>query len=413
MGFVSAEGLVFIFLGDTIYIIKKKEVNPMFKKKAKPVRVMDQDRDYARMGTKKDVIEVWEDGRRDDDRAGHYEWWYFDMILDDGSKVVIHFNTKDNKTIGKDGTIPSVVLKITSPDGKEYKDNVVLTAQEAKFGDGKCDVTFGPHTLVGDLKTYHIHIEPTGGVNGSDGAGGVGEASSVGADLTLVSTSKPWRPGAGGFTFGENEEGYFTWLCAVPRGTVTGTLYYDGQEHAVTGAGYHDHQWGNMAHNTTWDHWIWGRQDFGDYALLVFDIGTQKEFGHTRLPMMFLQDKEGNLIMEDLETPKCRFVEEYQETVSGKMYPKEIAYEFKHGNQTLSYNIRQIEELEARDGFAGLPKPVQTVLKLKGLHPTTSRNFAQGSMTYTDGEQTIERTGQMIYEFVYMGLTVKEQMEQD
>ena len=82
------------------------------------VRVMDRDEDYRRMGTKKGIIETCEDGKRDDDRAGVYEWWYFDMILYDGSKAVIHFNTKDNKTIGKDGTIPSVVIKITSPDGK-------------------------------------------------------------------------------------------------------------------------------------------------------------------------------------------------------------------------------------------------------------------------------------------------------
>ena len=115
-----------------------------------------------------------------------------------------------------------------------------------------------------DLKTYHIHVDRTGGVNGTDGSGGQGEASDVGCDLLLTSTEKRWRPGAGGFAFGD--DGYFTWLCAVPRGNVTGTLFYDGKEHQVTGAGYHDHQWGNVKHNSTWDHWIWGRQDFGDYC---------------------------------------------------------------------------------------------------------------------------------------------------
>ena len=100
----------------------------------------------------------WEDGKRDDDRAGVYEWWYFDMILDDGSKAVIHFNTKDNKTIGKDGTIPSVVIKITSPDGKEYKDNVVLTSNQARFGKDCCDVTFGPHSIYMGTN-YRAHME--------------------------------------------------------------------------------------------------------------------------------------------------------------------------------------------------------------------------------------------------------------
>ena len=259
-----------------------------------------------------------------------------------------------------------------------------------------------------DLKTYHIHVDRTGGVNGTDGSGGQGEASDVGCDLLLTSTAKPWRPGAGGFAFGD--DGYFTWLCAVPRGNVTGTLFYDGKEHQVTGAGYHDHQWGNVKHNSTWDHWIWGRQDFGDYAILVFDIGTQKKFGYQRLPMMFLEDKDGNLVMEDLTIPKCKFIQEYKEKLSGKMYPKEIEYIFKQGDKVAKYTIEQAYELESRDPTAQLPKIMQSVLKLKGLHPSTSRNFAKGTLEFHDGEQVIKRSGDMIYEFVYMGTTVKEKM---
>lgn len=376
-----------------------------------PVRVMDQPQDYLRMGTQRGMIEAWEDGKRDDDRAGVYEWWYFDMILDDGSKAVIHFNTKDNQTIGKAGTIPSVVLKITSPEGVDYKDNVVLNASAATFGKGACDVKFGPHFIKGDLKTYQIHVSPTGGRNGTDGGGVIGAASSVGADLVLRSTSQPWRPGAGGFTFGEDEAGYFTWLCAVPRGTVTGTLFYNGKTHAVTGVGYHDHQWGNMAHNTTWDHWLWGRQDFGDYTMLVFDIGTQKKFGYKRLPMMFLQDNAGHLLMEDLHAPKCQVIEEYQEKVSGKTYPKVIHYRFSQGNQSVDYTLSQQSELESRDAAAGLPKLIVSAMKLKGLRPSTTRNFATGTMTYDSGDQTVTRTSDLIYEFVYMGLTVKDKME--
>jgi len=373
------------------------------------VRLMDELDDYKKMGTKKGLIEAWEDGKRDDDRAGVYEWWYFDMILDDGSKVVIHFNTKDNKTINKEGTIPSVVIKITSPLGKEYKDNVILKSSDAYFGEDKCEVKFGPHFIEGDLKTYHIHVDKTGGVNGIDGSGGIGEASNVACDLTLTSTSKPWRPGAGGFAFGK--DGYFTWLCAVPRGNVKGTLFYNNEEHQVTGTGYHDHQWGNVKHNFTWDHWIWGRQDFGDYAILVFDIGTQKKFGYHRLPMMFLEDKDGNLVMEDLTTPKCKFIEEYKEKISNKIYPKKIEYVFSYKEMVAKYTIEQSYELESRDPTKQLPKILGIILKLKRLHPSTSRNFAKGTLELFNGKDTIKRSGDMIYEFVYMGTTVKEKME--
>lgn len=376
------------------------------------VRVMDREEDYARMGTKKDQIEVWEDGKRDDDRAGVYEWWYFDMILDDGSKAVIHFNTKDNKTIDKAGTIPSVVLKITSPDGREYKDNVVLGTGDARFGTDCCDVSFGPHSIYGDFKEYRIHVAPTGGVCGTDGAGGEGQASDVGCDLTLTSLSKPWRPGAGGFAF--DDGGYFTWLCAVPRGTVRGDLYYNGEHHAVTGAGYHDHQWGNVEHNRTWYHWIWGRQDFGDYALLVFDICTQKKFGYTRLPMFFLEDKEGNVVLEQLTEPRCRILSEYTDEVSGKTYPKAIEYTLGQGGRRLTYTIEQVCELESRDAAARLPKPLLKALELKDMHPSTTRNFAHGAMTYTDESgHAISRAGDMIYEFVYMGMDYRPHMESE
>ncbi|WP_277294901.1 hypothetical protein [Streptococcus hyointestinalis] len=142
-------------------------------------------------------------------------------------------------------------------------------------------------------------------------------------------------------------------------------------------------------------------------------LSPKKEYGYTRLPMMFLQDKDGKLIMQDLDMPTCHFVEEYKEKLTGKMYPKEIAYTFRDGDKTAHYTIRQIEDLESRDGTAGLAAPIKAMLKLKGLHPSTSRNYARGKLTLLDGDKIIERQGHMIYEFVYMGETVKDKMEHD
>ena len=93
------------------------------------------------------------------------------------------------------------------------------------------------------------------------------------------------------------------------------------------------------------------------------------------------------------------------------MYPKEIEYIFKQDEKYVKYTIEQAYELESRDPTAQLPKMIQWVLKLKGLHPSTSRNFAKGTLEFHDGQQVIKRSGDMIYEFVYMGTTVKEKME--
>ena len=57
-------------------------------------RLMAQDADYKRLGLKRNKIEMWEDGKRDDDRSGVVEGWYFDAILDDGSKIAACYSTK-------------------------------------------------------------------------------------------------------------------------------------------------------------------------------------------------------------------------------------------------------------------------------------------------------------------------------
>ena len=49
------------------------------------------------MGLDGPEVQPWEDGFRTHDSSDHaFEWWYFDMELDDGSALVATFNTKPN-----------------------------------------------------------------------------------------------------------------------------------------------------------------------------------------------------------------------------------------------------------------------------------------------------------------------------
>jgi hypothetical protein len=187
------------------------------------VRLMNRSADYEKLHLKKGPVELWEDGKRDDDRKGVVEWWYFDAILDDGSKIAAVYSTKVQPFTNRQGTHPCLKFDITTPDGKQFSRRVTKFPKDAvSFSKDKCELHWGQNCFVSDLKNYHIKAEPVDG---------------FGFDVRLHSISAPWRGETGYIGFEENDQKYFTWLCVVPRGTVRGSLTINGQTKQITGFG--------------------------------------------------------------------------------------------------------------------------------------------------------------------------------
>ncbi len=356
-------------------------------------RLLDRPEDYKRLGVNPEQIEVWEDQRRNTDpKAGNWEWWYFDSILDDGTKAVIQFFTKAGmRNVNKDGDTPSITIKITSPDGTLHEQKAEFKNDGCYFGTGKCDVHLGEHEFVGDLKTYHIHVDPIKG---------------VGADLTLTSHSKPYRPGTAYF-----EDTFYTWLCVVPKGEVTGTLTINGKKVPAHGSGYHDHQWGNKFFMSLWNHWLWARQNFGDYSMLTFDFVAGAEYGYTRIPITFIQNADGDTVFESRSDVECKVLDTYVDTqASGKTYPKKIHYTFTDRDKKVVYTLNGDKILEAQ-GFAKAALPVKLITKLMKMDKMAYTRYAgNGTLKFTEGNTIVERTGELIYEIMYLGTDCTEHM---
>lgn len=358
------------------------------------VRMMDTPEDYERLGVSSDGVEKWEDGRRTEPAAGIYEWWYFDAILDDDTKIVAHFNTSDRDQLHLPEDVPSVNIEITDPDGTLHKQVAEFAVEDATFATDGCDTRIGPHRFQGDLRTYRIHVEPTDG---------------VGADLVLTSTATPFRPGTGYIGFGDDDEMFFTWLCAVPRGDVSGTITIDGEVREVTGRGYHDHQWSNINPLRAWNTWLWARQNFGDYSILVFDFVAGGEFGFTRFPVAFIHDGEGNLVFENTRDVSFDVFEEYTDPESGKDYPKDCRYTFDDDGQKITYRLAVKDILGTQNAYVHAPDKVKAMFDQMGKSPSYGRYLAQGDLVIgrTDGP-SVERSGELIYEFVYSGVSYRE-----
>jgi len=121
----------------------------------------------------------------------------------------------------------------------------------------------------GDLPRYHLALDEDG----------------VRFDLEFQAEVPAWQPGVGRTDYGPRD--YFAWVVGAPRATVTGTIAYEGQEFAVTGIGYHDHNWGVGDMRRIVDHWYWGRIYADEFTLVYADVTARERYGsHASTPLM-------------------------------------------------------------------------------------------------------------------------------
>ena len=355
--------------------------------------LLDKPEDYKRLGINPNRIEEWEDGVRDNAEPNHFEWWYFDSMLDDGTKVVVQFLSKQGRSIKKAEFSPTLFFKVTTPDGKQIDKEYSFDMKDVSWSKDTCYVKFGPNTFSGNLKEYKIHMDLVDG---------------MAADIVLSSKSTPYRPGTSYFQF-EDEDKYYTWLCVVPKGDVSGTLTVNGKTKEISGSGYHDHQWGSINFHKYWNHWLWARQSFEDYSMLVFDFFISEEFGYERLPIIFIQNKEGEIVFENSHEITSRVEKHYLDDASGKEYPSKIHYEFTNEGAKVIYDLEAVDTLEKK-GMKTMALPMKMAMKAMGIQPSYSRYVANGNLQLTTEKDNLHREGQLIYEIMFPGTSCVEMM---
>jgi len=90
----------------------------------------------------------------------------------------------------------------------------------------------------------------------------------VGVELTYRRKLPGWKWTADGL-LKNDAEGKQGWTNALPRASVTGKLFIDGQTIPVKGEGYHDHNWGDVEMSHSFAGWGWGRNVRSEIYLRV------------------------------------------------------------------------------------------------------------------------------------------------
>lgn len=202
------------------------------------------------------------------DNASHYssqkdyiEWWYVDSIFNSGHQLAGSFAIWGNPR-SQDCVTRSDFL-LVAPDGSilDFSERVNPLDFEASIN--KCDVRLGRHFLRDRGGTYHLHLERIDGVI---------------LELSIL----PDCPGFGYQHFFDSSHNlHFSWVVPAARAAVNGFLQLGDESIALTGCGYHDHNWASVSLSRALKGWTWGRF-FGEGSGMVYAVveGTDsKLFG--------------------------------------------------------------------------------------------------------------------------------------
>ena len=292
------------------------------------------------MGLDPHVVAPWEDGyRAKATEDSTFEWWYFDMQLDDGSTLVVVFFNKDADR-PHEPVSPSVLVIHQKPDGTRTRHTLPFPAAQFSAATDKCDVKIGPNTVTGDLNTYALHVEDEG----------------LAVDLTITRVAPSWRPGASLTYFNKAKTEFLAWVVPVPYGTVAGTLTVDGQAHQITGSAYHDHNWGNRQMGSMLDHWFWGRAHIDDFTLIYVCMVTRGLMGVGHLGITTLMVAKGDQVLVEDGLP-LRLETTGEVAAPGHQhYPTELTWTWQQGDDRLRMHITNPTLIEALDRAPDGPK---------------------------------------------------------
>jgi hypothetical protein len=346
----------------------------------------DTPSDYERLGLSPTAIAPWEDGKRTDDSAGTYEWWYFDAHLADGAKLVVAFMNKDIAEPQK-SLAPLLRLNLDLPDGRHFEKLVQYAPSEWSAAKDHADVRLGQNRFTGDLHQYRIEAT----------------ADEVSVDITLTGEVPAWRPSTGYMLFGVDRSMEFAWLPSVPQGAVTASYSIGGERHETTGIGYHDHNWGNVGLMKVVHDWYWARGQAGPYTVIASYITASEKFGYEPIPI-FMLARDNVLIGDD--PAKVTFEREgiYTDQKTGKPVATTTRYTYDDGDDRYVVSFTRTHDLSLNRMVDSVKGFKRFAARLVGFDGAYLRFVGDLQISrYRAGEQIETYKDDAIWELMYFG----------
>ena len=337
----------------------------------------------------KQIPEMWEDGQRVPIDKEHFEWWYFDAELDDGSVLVIIFGPKPYFDTHSP-TTPLIIIDYTDPKGTTTREFYLEKKWKKNYSSsqGRCEVRIKDNYFIGDLKTYEIKAA----------------TKTIVAEIKLENLTQLGKRTDNGFLYFQKnateKEKYFAWFPSVPFGKVSGSLTINGKKRQITGHGYHDHNWGNADPSSLFNHWYWARTRIGDYILLTGNLVTKKEYNFKQKPFVLLLDKK-NILASDPEKLTVSYKQTEKHPKSKKMVSNLLAFNYDDDKIKFTLNLQRNKDLVLQSLLLG--NSPHLFLKQIGKNPWYHRFVGKAELVLEKDGKKEHCESTVIYELMYFG----------
>ena len=166
----------------------------------------------------------------------YIEWWYFDLMNEDGSIIRGQFYISGDVSRRR-RVRTGVRASFVRPDGTELLIDERFPYSSYKSSTEVCEVKIGRNFMRGDISHYELHIEDA-------------EKS---LDLELDAAAEGIKSRA---CFGDETKCMY-WVVPQPRGKAKGTFRTKGEALSIEGVGYRDHNWLNFSPLGVIEYWDW------------------------------------------------------------------------------------------------------------------------------------------------------------
>ena len=253
-----------------------------------------------------------------------FEWWYFDVALDDGSHLVavLHsslYNVADHK--------PTVDLRYYPRRGQPVVAIGRYRRSDYRAASDRCQVQIAACQVedLGDRYRLSLLEGP------------------LAAELTFWPRLSGWRAGTGHLFFDPDTGRYFDWIVPLPRAHVEGVLSVRGESRPVVGQGYHDHNWGNLYLPAAFRGWTWGRAQLGAWTVIFGDVVGRGEPAPHVTPFYLARDDTVLLSTDRIQVQAETWLREPR---TGARYPRVLTVQTLEG-PTVTQTLTARRALEA------------------------------------------------------------------